>query len=446
MNFKLILASQSFPRKRLLKKLGIPFHVISSKVKEYTDSSRGCAVLVKKNALLKALDVSSRLKEGIVIGSDTLVYAKGKRIIGKPKNLKEAKKSLKMLSQNPHWVYSGIAIVDAKTKKKSVGFEKTKIYMTPLSDQEIDNYYKITPPGSKAGGFDIEGRGAFFIRRIEGCYFNVVGLPMVRLKQMLKKFGVKILMLLVCVYFSGCMTTEYNLATQQQETLFFGTEKEVAIGDSLARYINKEYEINTDIDVNERVSRIAKRIEDVSDRVEIFYTVQVINKDEVNAFALPGGFIYLYKGLVDAVDNDDQLAGVIAHEIGHITAKHAMKSLQAQHGYNFLQVLAITTGNSSMAPGINLAFGSILTGYAREDEFLADRLSVKYMEKAGYDPNEMKKFLEKLHEINAKKPIRRFSYWRTHPATTQRISVVNQEITGETTFRDYIRLTEKEGL
>ncbi|MDD3375140.1 MAG: M48 family metalloprotease, partial [Candidatus Omnitrophica bacterium] len=295
------------------------------------------------------------------------------------------------------------------------------------------------------GGFDIEGRGAFFIKRIEGCYFNVVGLPMARLTQMLKKFGVKILTLLMCLYLAGCVSTEYNLATQKQETLLFSTEKEVAIGDAIARSINKEFEINTDVDINERVSRIEKRIKEVCDRSEIFYTVQVINKDEVNAFALPGGFIYVYKGLIDVVDNDDQLAGVIAHEFGHITAKHAMKRLQAQYGYNLLQIMAITSGNSKMAPGINLAFGSILTGYSREDEFLADRLSVKYMKKAGYDPEEMKKFLEKLHEINAKKPIRRFSYWRTHPYTTQRISTVNQEITGETTFQDYVRLTEEEG-
>ena len=445
MNPKLILASKSPHRKRLLKQLGIPFCVISSKAKELKNSSKGCADLVQKNALLKAREVASFIKEGIVIGSDTLVYAKGKKIIGKPKNLKEAKKNLKMLSQSPHWVYSGLALVDAKTKKQVVGFEKTKVYMTPLSDQEIENYYKLTPPGDKAGGFDIEGRGAFFIRRIEGCYFNVVGLPMARLRQMLKKFGVKILMFLVCLHLTGCMTTEYNLATQQQETLLFGTEKEVAIGDSIARYINKEYEINTDVDINERVSKITERIEEVCDRTEIFYTVQVINKDEVNAFALPGGFIYVYKGLIDAVDNDDQLAGVIAHEFGHITAKHAMKQLQVQYGYNLLQIMAIGTGNQQMAPGINLAFGSIVTGYAREDEFLADRLAVKYMKEAGYDPNEMKKFLEKLQEINSKKPIRRFSYWRTHPYTTQRIATVNQEITGEMTFRNYIRLTQEEG-
>ncbi|MDD3375676.1 MAG: Maf family protein, partial [Candidatus Omnitrophica bacterium] len=137
MKHPLILASQSSPRKRLLKQLGVPFCVIPSKVKEHTDSSKGCAALVKKNALLKARDVASRITQGIVVGSDTLVYIKGKKIIGKPRNSKEAKKNLKMLSQNPHWVYSGVAVVDAKTKKQAVVCEKTKIYMCSLSNKEI---------------------------------------------------------------------------------------------------------------------------------------------------------------------------------------------------------------------------------------------------------------------------------------------------------------------
>ncbi len=441
---KIILASQSSHRKRLLKRLGISFRVIKSKIQESSDASRGCAALVKKNSLLKAQDVAGRIASGVVIGSDTLVYAKNKKIIGKPRNLKEAKKTLKMLSRNPHWVYSGLAVIDAKTKKQMVSYEKTKIYMNPLTDQEINSYYRHTPPAGKAGGFDIEGRGAFFIKRIEGCYFNVVGLPMAKLCRMLKKFGVKILVILMSVYLAGC-ATEYNLATQKQETLIFGVEKEIAVGNSIAHYIDQEYEINTDIDINERVTNIAKRIEKVCDRTEIFYTVQIIDEDEVNAFALPGGYIYVYKGLLDEVDNDDQLAGVIAHEFGHITARHAMKRMQAVYGYTLLQVLAITSGNQNMSPGINLAFGSIITGYSREDEFLADRVAVQYMEEAGYDPEEMIVFLEKLQKINAKKPIRPFSYWRTHPYTSQRISNVSQAISGKMTFRDYIRLTEEEG-
>jgi septum formation protein len=441
----IILASRSPHRRKLLKQVGFKFRAISSRAHESSNLAKGCAHLVKVNALAKAQEVASRVKKGLVIGADTVVYTSDKKLIGKPRHPQEAKKNLKMLSQKPQWLYSGVAIIDARTKKTAVDFEKTKVFMTPLTNQEIDTYYRHTPGEDKAGGFDIEGRGAFFIRRIEGCYSNVVGLPLAKLRMMLKQFGVHVLFLFFCFSFFGCVTTEYNMATEQQETLLFGTEKEIAMGSALTQYIDKENEINTDIDVNERVSQIAKRLQEVCDRKELLYSVQVINKDEVNAFALPGGYIYVYKGLLDKVDNDDQLAGVIAHEFGHITAKHAMKRLQASYAYTILQVLSATTGNAQMIPGIDLAFASILTGYAREDEFQADRLSVKYMEKAGYNPQEMVKFLEKLQAINAKEPIRRYSYWRTHPFTSQRTAAVRQEITGEITFRDYIRLTEEKG-
>jgi len=105
--------------------------------------------------------------------------------------MREAKENLKELMAKPHWVYSGIAIVDAKTGQVEIGWEKTKVFMTKLSDKAIDRYHKIVSPMDKAGGFDIEGLGALFIPRIEGCYFNVVGLPLAKLSAMLKKFGIE---------------------------------------------------------------------------------------------------------------------------------------------------------------------------------------------------------------------------------------------------------------
>ena len=190
---KLILASASPQRRKLMKILGLPFRVCPSRAKEITSITQGCAHLVKANALLKAQEVAQRLGQGIVIGSDTVVYSSKGRLILKPRNLQEAKKNLKELMAKPHWVYSGVAIVDAQTGRLEVDFEKTRVFMINLADKAIDRYHQLVSPLDKAGGFDIEGKGALFIPRIEGCYFNVVGLPLAKLATMLKNFGVKVL-------------------------------------------------------------------------------------------------------------------------------------------------------------------------------------------------------------------------------------------------------------
>ncbi len=190
---KLILASASPQRRKLMKILGLPFVVRPSRAQEITRLTEGCAHLVQVNALRKARDVAQAFRDGLVIGSDTVVYLSKNRLVLKPRNLQEAKKNLKELMARPHWVYSGLAIVDARSGRYELGYEKTKVFMTKLSDQEIDRYHKHVCPLDKAGGFDIEGKGAFFIPRIEGCYFNVVGLPLAKLVEMLKNFGVKVL-------------------------------------------------------------------------------------------------------------------------------------------------------------------------------------------------------------------------------------------------------------
>ncbi len=190
---KIILASASPQRRKLMGILGLPFIVRPSRAKETFRLNAGCAALVKANALLKAKDIASNIRSGLVIGADTVVYSGRRRLVLKPKDLDQAKADLKELMAKPHWVYSGVAVVDAATGKAAVDYEKTKVFMDRLSDEEIDRYHCLASPLDKAGGFDIEGRGALFIHRIEGCYFNVVGLPLAKLVKMLKEFGVYVL-------------------------------------------------------------------------------------------------------------------------------------------------------------------------------------------------------------------------------------------------------------
>jgi len=419
--------------------MGLGFSVQLSRIREKTKTKGPCAGLVKHNALLKAQDVASRLTKGLVIGADTLVYTAQKEIIGKPRSLSEARVILKKLQKAPHWVYTGLAIVDAQTKRFITDFEKTKIFMDKISNKEIKRYHGRIFPLNKAGGFDIQGKGALFIRRIEGCYFNVVGLPVAKLYKMLRKFGVGLLMIIMMTAI-GC-TTEYNLATEKQETLLYGTDKEVKIGESIAAQFDEQFKILNDFEIQNRVNDILRRIVQVCDRQELVYTIKVVDDEEiVNAVSLPGGFVYVYRGLIDNVKNDDQLASVIAHEVGHITARHSIKKIQSLYGYTFLRILAAGTGKRSAVQGVDVAFATMFTEYSQEDELEADRLSIKYTKKAGFSPEGMGGFLKVMKTIQEKEEPRQIAYWKTHPNLSQRIAAANKIVTGQLEFKDYLNL------
>ena len=185
---RIILASRSKARRALLKQIGLKFTVAGSHVKESRVLKNGCGKLVIDNALKKAKDVAVRFDSGIVIAADTVVLVENK-IIGKPKSIHDAFATLKTLSKKPQWVYTGLAVIDIEKGKMITGCERTKIYMYPLSDMQIRSYFKKVSPMDKAGSFDIQGVGGMLIDRIEGCFYNVVGLPLSKLAKMLKKLG-----------------------------------------------------------------------------------------------------------------------------------------------------------------------------------------------------------------------------------------------------------------
>ncbi|MFA5261740.1 MAG: Maf family protein [Candidatus Omnitrophota bacterium] len=190
---EIILASASQRREKLLREAGLIFKVVPSWVEEQHHLASSCPALVKHNALLKANDIASRLEAGIVIAADTLVLDGDKNVVGKPRHTREAAEVLRRLCRLPHWVYTGVAVVDVAKGRRIVDYEKTKVFMQPLSADEISRYHQKTSPLDKAGGYNIEGWGGLFIYRIEGSYTNVIGLPMAKLRMMLKQCGVSLL-------------------------------------------------------------------------------------------------------------------------------------------------------------------------------------------------------------------------------------------------------------
>ncbi len=437
----IILASQSKARRELLRRLGIRFRVVLPRVKEHAGRARAPEATAKANALLKARDVAGRVRRGLVVACDTFVV-QGSRVCGKPKDMKEARRMLKRLSRKPHVLYSGIAVVDAGRRRAWVECAKTRIFMEPLTDKEITAYFKKVSPLDKAGAFDIQGRGGLFIRRIEGCYFNVVGLPLAHLARLFRKAGVSLFVVLCAVGLWGCATTEFNVATRERDLMFYSTDREVAIGDSLAQQMDREYKLVMDPEREERLQRVGGRIAAVADRQEILYRFRVIedkkDDDVVNAVSLPGGYVYVFKKLMDIADTDDELAAVLAHEVAHIVARHQIKRLQAIWGFNILGVLAAQTQDADVALGTQLAYASLMMEYSQEDELLADQLGARYAKRAGYDPNGMIRFLERLKERQRKEPARPLSYFRTHPSYGERVKAAKEELGQEIKFSDYI--------
>jgi len=450
---KIYLASKSRARKKLLEKLGLKFKVLSSKFKE--KKARGnlsYTQLVKYNACNKAKEVAGRVRQGIIIAADTICVQNGK-IFGKPKNLQDARNMLKKLSSRPQRLYTGLAVIEkGKYRERFVlDYEETKVYMDKLSDAEISDYFKQVSPLDKAGSFDIQGKGAFFIKRIDGCFYNVMGLPLRKLRLMFKKLNLKLFVflltttfyLLTTAFLSGC-STEYNLATKQEEKYYYSTDKEVQMGRSINQKVHKEYKFTSDPLQQKRVEDIGKKIAAVSDRKEIDYYFQVLEDDQVNAVSLPGGFVYVNTGLLDKVSNDDELACVLAHEVGHIVARHSIKKLQAMQSYSVLRLLvAVTPGTKETGAAADAAFTQFLLGYSREDELLADQLGARYAKLAGYDPHGMITFLTKLQDINRRMPITERSYYKTHPYVPDRIRVVKQEMGEQIDFGDYINIEQK---
>ena len=184
-NQKIFLASKSPRRRKLLKQLGINFKSFSVDLHEDIFDGEHPVKTVKRLALHKSDAAVKKVKKGIVITADTIVVL-DKEIIGKPKNKKDAFKILSKLSGRTHIVYTGYVILNLETEKIITDFEKTKVTFRKLSPKEIKDYIETGSPMDKAGAYGIQDDfGAVFVERIDGCYYNVVGLPLAKVYKSL---------------------------------------------------------------------------------------------------------------------------------------------------------------------------------------------------------------------------------------------------------------------
>jgi beta-barrel assembly-enhancing protease len=201
-------------------------------------------------------------------------------------------------------------------------------------------------------------------------------------------------------------------------------DREVELGHQISAEFEQSARLVEDPVIVEYVDRVGQNIVRHSDARFPFY-IKVVDTDEVNAFAFPGGFFYINKGVILAAENESELVGVIAHEISHITARHATTRMSRAQYLQLAALPALFVGGYWAQMGIQNALGLginlDLLGVTRESEREADQLGIQYLWNAGYDPNAFVSFFEKLQRLEESKPGRLSGWFRTHPSTDDRI-------------------------
>ena len=185
---KLVLASASPRRQDLLNVLGLRFQVDPSSVSEIVRPGETLITLVSDFALAKARQTATRHADAFVIAADTLVEV-GDRIFGKPKDSDDARQMLVKMSGRAHRVLTAVVVIDSKTMDEKTRLAETNVYFRTLKDSEIDAYIKTAEPFDKAGAYGIQGLGSVFVSEIHGDYYNVAGLPIAALNDLLFDFG-----------------------------------------------------------------------------------------------------------------------------------------------------------------------------------------------------------------------------------------------------------------
>jgi beta-barrel assembly-enhancing protease len=213
---------------------------------------------------------------------------------------------------------------------------------------------------------------------------------------------------------------------------FYSIEKEIALGKSLAQEVERSSKLIDDPVVTEYVNRVGQNLVRNSD-ARVPFTIKVIDSDEVNAFALPGGFFYVNSGLILRAQEESELAGVMAHEISHVTARHGTKNATKGEMMQLATIPLMLLGPAGWAgyglyEGLNIAIPLTYLKFSRDSEREADFLGLEYMYKAGYDPNAFVTFFERIQADEKRRPGTIPKVFSTHPPTPDRIEAAQKEI------------------
>lgn len=232
----------------------------------------------------------------------------------------------------------------------------------------------------------------------------------------------------------ACVGCSVNPVTGRRELIFIPESQEISLGTEAVGEFEKEFGGRApNNQLQDYVQDLGRKLAAVSDRRELPWEFALVNSSTPNAFALPGGKIFVTAGLFTSLGNERQLAAVLGHEIGHVCAKHNVKGMQRRMGVSALAELAakvVSTEKAKAAKAVTAIVGNMaVLKYSRDDEYQADSLGIKYMEKAGYNPWGMVETLEFLLKLGGPGGGRFKEMFQTHPLTGERIRKARAEVT-----------------
>lgn len=225
-------------------------------------------------------------------------------------------------------------------------------------------------------------------------------------------------------------------------------EEEWQLGRQLAQDIERQVRINRDPEINNYVSQMGQRIVARTAMANLPFEFHVVDSPEINAFAIPGGHVYVNTGLIAAADNASELAGVMAHEISHVTARHSTEQISRQYGLSILAGIALGQNPGQLSElAAQILAGGALARFSRGAEREADELGIQAMAAAGYNPHGMASMFEELMEQRQRQPGRVEKFFATHPDIEERIrdsrnranQIGNTGITDEPQFQSIKR-------
>lgn len=236
-----------------------------------------------------------------------------------------------------------------------------------------------------------------------------------------------LLSLIVLAQLIGCATVQTGV--DKQECIFITTAQEVSIGEDVCQQVEKEYKILNDAVLTQYINEVGQKVANVCFRQDVKYHFKILDSKIINAFALPGGFIYITSGAVAAMDDESQLAYVLGHEIAHVAARHGVKRIQSAMGTNILFSVIFKDDKHKTAQQIaNITANLIFLGYGRKAEFEADELSTLFVYQAGYDTRGAIEFFHKLKANEKTQPHKLEVLLSSHPPTSERIDKVQAKI------------------